>query len=404
MTVCRSGLIPVIAAVLSSCGPEDVTDRGFTVRDSAGITIVESLEPAWEEGEGWQLSPEPILDIGVVEGDPAYLLDRVGDVARGPDGRIAVADGGSEQVRLYDFEGRFIRAVGGVGDGPGEFRRLSAAFLLPADTIVAFGPFHAAVFDPSGDVARTMSFEPGAGELPHPPVALAEGGFALAWERPDYLLLGSPGAPDQILRTPATVLRYGSDGTLRDTLGVFPGHESAISDGGSRVGAAMFGRRLSVAAHGEDIFVATGEGYEIQVFGPDGSLHRVFRRIGLDLSLTQANVDSLVREYAQSVSSDPEEIAAMEQRYKGRPHPDQRAPYSRVLTDSEGCLWVGSYVLSGWPTDFDVFDPEGRWLGEVTVPEGFVVHEIGDDYVLGVGRDELGVEHVRMYGLTRTAT
>ena len=166
----------------------------------------------------------------------------------------------------------------------------------------------------------------------------------------------------------------------------------------------MFGRRLTVAAHGEDIFVATGEGYEIQVFGPDGSLHRVFRRIGLDLSLTQANVDSLVREYAQSVSSDPEEIAAIEQRYQGRPHPDQRAPYSRVLTDSEGCLWVGSYVLSGWPTDFDVFDPEGRWLGEVTVPEGFVVHEIGDDYVLGVGRDELGVEHVRMYGLTRTAT
>ena len=37
----------------------------------------------------------------------------------------------------------------------------------------------------------------------------------------------------------------------------------------------------------------------------------------------------------------------------------------------------------------------------MTVPEGFRLFEVGDDYVLGVGRDQLDIEHVRMYGLTR---
>ncbi|MDT8369964.1 MAG: hypothetical protein RQ745_12225, partial [Longimicrobiales bacterium] len=31
----------------------------FTQRDSAGIAIAESRRPAWGEGEGWRLSPEP---------------------------------------------------------------------------------------------------------------------------------------------------------------------------------------------------------------------------------------------------------------------------------------------------------------------------------------------------------
>jgi len=42
-----------------------------------------------------------------------------------------------------------------------------------------------------------------------------------------------------------------------------------------------------------------------------------------------------------------------------------------------------------------------KWLEKNGFPEGFQVFEIGTDYVLGVATDELDVEHVRMYGLTR---
>ena len=48
-----------------------------------------------------------------------------------------------------------------------------------------------------------------------------------------------------------------------------------------------------------------------------------------------------------------------------------------------------------------MFDPEGVWLGPVTLPGRLQIVEIGPDYVLGTTRDELGVESVVMYDLDR---
>jgi hypothetical protein len=37
----------------------------------------------------------------------------------------------------------------------------------------------------------------------------------------------------------------------------------------------------------------------------------------------------------------------------------------------------------------------------VTVPAGLDVYDVGRDYVLGLRKDDLGVEHVEMYALSR---
>jgi hypothetical protein len=49
-----------------------------------------------------------------------------------------------------------------------------------------------------------------------------------------------------------------------------------------------------------------------------------------------------------------------------------------------------------------VFDPDGRMLGQVVLPSGLDVKQIGDDFVLAVWRDEYEVEHVRMYELRKS--
>ena len=45
--------------------------------------------------------------------------------------------------------------------------------------------------------------------------------------------------------------------------------------------------------------------------------------------------------------------------------------------------------------------PTGFLVAKVVTPAHLRVHAIGYDYVLGVWRDDLGVESVRMYGLER---
>jgi len=76
------------------------------------------------------------------------------------------------------------------------------------------------------------------------------------------------------------------------------------------------------------------------------------------------------------------------------------APSIRV--DSDLNLWVKE---SGQPGDlrspWSVSSPAGEFLGLVGMPPAIEVLEIGADYVLGLHRDELGVEYVQYFRLHR---
>lgn len=85
--------------------------------------------------EQWTLSPEPNVSIGVVEGGEPYQLHGASSSVRLPDGRIAVVDGGSEEVRFFSEKGEFLGSFGGEGDGPGEFRGPSRIRHLSGDTL-----------------------------------------------------------------------------------------------------------------------------------------------------------------------------------------------------------------------------------------------------------------------------
>lgn len=71
-----------------------------------------------------------------------------------------------------------------------------------------------------------------------------------------------------------------------------------------------------------------------------------------------------------------------------------------LLTDS-GHLWTTNGIP---PVDSDtvwtVYDLDGEPVAGITIPAGFEVHEVGPDYLLGVARDEVGVESIELYGLT----
>ena len=70
--------------------------------------------------------------------------------------------------------------------------------------------------------------------------------------------------------------------------------------------------------------------------------------------------------------------------------------------DLFGYLWVESYRVPGDdPLSYDVFDPEGRLVGQATLPDDMEILEIGRDYLLTLFRDELEVEHIRLYPLRR---
>ena len=84
------------------------------------------------------------------------------------------------------------------------------------------------------------------------------------------------------------------------------------------------------------------------------------------------------------------------------PMPELLPPYSLLRVDSEGNLWVAGYRVPGEENnDWSVFDTRGRWLGDVGLPEGLSVLDIGGDYLLGGFTDDLDVEHLVLYELIK---
>lgn len=82
--------------------------------------------------------------------------------------------------------------------------------------------------------------------------------------------------------------------------------------------------------------------------------------------------------------------------------PRKLPAYSRVLISADGNVWARVYspdLLAA--ADWDVFGPDRRLLGTARTPPGLIVNAIGMDKLVGVWRDELGVEYIRAYQFTR---
>ncbi len=140
----------------------------------------------------------------------------------------------------------------------------------------------------------------------------------------------------------------------------------------------------------------------MQGFRSDGSLARIVRRDDEPGTPTRAEQDAyfrgMVAAYTEERRRRVAEVAA------NVPLVDAFPAFDAVIGDALGHLWVAEFKRPGDEyrgTLWTVFNGDGRMLGLVDTPEILTVYEIGEDYILGEGTDDLGVEYVRMWGLVR---
>src|SRR5690606_29246206 len=150
-----------LAACLSVACDRQTAKPLHTAIDSAGITISVSTAPQWAEGEGWTIADSPHVDIGSSDAQ-GHDLYEVNGVARLSDGRIAIVNSGSSEVRLFSPEGELLQTLGGNGEGPGEFRSLRRAFVLPGDSLLVVDASldRLTLFSSGGSLVRTAAVAP----------------------------------------------------------------------------------------------------------------------------------------------------------------------------------------------------------------------------------------------------
>lgn len=398
------------------------------ITEENGVRIVASDRPAWGDGDGWRISREPELVIGEGTDDPRYLFSTIFEGRRGdglfgnshgvgpyklPDGLIAVGDKKAVTVRFYDENGQLVRATLRKGEGPAELPALGELHHCEPGVLAAIGGGRLAVIDGGGDVRANHLFVDNTGRRLYPPLACNGDGQLLAMDRGQTVSVEPVTTPgyDRLI---VHILLLEIDGTIVRDFGEFPGPDAYRFPGGSMPRA--LGKYTAFALTDDRAFIGTADEFEIQIWSLDRTLRERWSRPTGDLSFDDDDFEALFAEepsdFQQGRAIDLLRVGLDEGESAGRSDeakaavraalPDTLPAYSRFLVDATDHLWVEHYrYLARHPHLWSIFAPDGTWLGEVEVPGTFDVTDIGRDYVLGVYRDELDEQSVRMYRLIR---
>jgi hypothetical protein len=401
----------MIGCSLSLTGCSDAgrgASDAVVVRDSANVSIVVNAEPEWAAGDEWRLG-EADLWVGA-EATSDVLFTQITDLITLPDGVIAVANRvDPAQILLLGSDGELVGTVGRTGEGPGEFGSVERLWFIPPDTLLAFdggrsllhrftlvGRYIEATrvnpYVPPGGAGATLSVVRGR---------FQDGTILLA----PFLMLPHRNAAAARGRDSVPIARATEAGEIIDTIGVFPTIDyMRLSTG--MVTTPVWQKESTILANQNSVLLGMGDTFTIEEYGLDGRLLRRILRSGVEPRSSASLKNDYIAAAEQFYgSSGPGNVRRMiEERFIGEELPAFGKDW---LIDAESHLWVPEYVpifpgvTPAGETEWSVFNPSGRWLGQVRMPSSLQPTEIGRDYVLGVWLDEFQVPSVRRFRLVR---
>lgn len=390
----------VVALAMSACvRPEGVPPTTDPVRyDSLGISVVANSAAAADFPLAWSLSEEPSLVIGSGS-DPNHQLFGVEDALRFPDGRIAVADGGSSQIRIYDARGEYVGAWGRDGEGPGEFTGLTNLELWPGDSLMAwdFLQNRMTVFDSAGQAGRTqrLTLGEGLGAARYEGV-LDDGSMIVA----SLISFSRDDRATGLVRRSRAFSRVNVSGEQVADFGEFPDEEYYVRAETGAVLRHPFRRAVHSVVWGGRVIISASDQYCIAAFDPAGGVEMIIRTEHTPEPVTAAAIDSYVAARIAGAAEDEQSLVAAI--FAGLPPVPSYPAFSALVVDEVGDLWVRSYARDPGPrSSWAVFAPDGALRGSLDLPTQVDVYRIGADYVLGRIQDDLGVERVQLWELSR---
>jgi hypothetical protein len=257
-------------------------------------------------------------------------------------------------------------------------------------------------FDTEGNFGRSfqMQFLSKGGGFPIYTGVLADRSLMVAVQ--EFLMSGE--MKTELRRDTVVYLRTDSDGTLTDTLGALPGGEvyTNVDEGRAVAGIRPFGRYPQQVVSGNGFYYGSSDAYEIAYYDVKGKLQRIIRRAQPLMEITAEDIELYKQE--QIEDADQEGASQMIERLMATvPFPETMPPYANFAVDNDDNLWVADYRRPGDEQPrWTIFDPAGQMLGVVVTPERFTIHQIGSDFVLGSWADEMDVEHVRIFELSKS--
>ena len=404
----------VVALSLTAvaCAPDaSVADsQPDVVIDTIGDIVVVRTHSGSVWGVDATLEPE--VSIGEVDGPEEYLFGALSSIAVDDDHNVYVLEWNAQEIHQYDASGDYVRRLARPGEGPGELSAADRMAFLPDGRLLV----------PDGMNGRVNLFGPGANQRDQWPLRNFHAyGAHRVWTDSagrTYTLHLDMSAADIAAMNEGLLIVRGPDGTLLDSLpsptADFDRAEvSAISQprtpggaSGHRTAYVPFSPAALWAGHPHGgIVKAISSEYRID-------LHLGERVLRIERALDPIPVSAVERDYRRDLITEDMLWMDPDWEWNGPPIPEAKPVFRGLHSGKDGRIWAelsselrdAADPSLGEKVRFDVFEPDGTYLGVVNAPTDFstLVNPVFDrDYVWAVTRDELDVQRVIRYRIVR---
>ena len=389
--------------------------------------------------------------IGVVDGAQEYMFGSVRDVLESRDGSVIVLDFQSSALRQYDAKGVYLRTFGRKGQGPGEYTLPINVGVLPDGRVLLLdiGNARVNVYAPTGEPSDTWLLKAPAIRIAASRLTVDSTGTAVVAARV---------TPEGSATSQLRFLRFAPDGRIVDTLSApkldyerpfanvstgrmtgaavipfYPEARFVWSPLGYIVGGLPDRYAVEVLLPGSSSRLTDPDGPRIQdVVRPAGSATSALRYRGPTPSRAPGDPVMSIRRAVPNLPISDEQRAAeragvesvMQQmapgsRFTGPDIPRTKPAYKDLRIGEDGTIWVfvsmpgerympdppanpasgAGPVLPRWrePAVWDVFEPDGRYLGRVSKPANVTILRMSRDRVWGTLADDDGVQLVKRF-------
>ena len=385
--------------LMAACGGGESGATGEwagSVTDSAGIAIVTNpSDGLWGGPTPWTISEE--VRIGGLDAPLESQFGLVVSIDVDADGRMYVADQQAQDVRVFAADGTYERTIGSPGDGPGELG-LGVAGVFVDDSGVH-------VPDMANFRLSSFAFD---GEFTGSTALDLTRGIPIRWDQhPDGRVVAQ-------LRSAGQGIGEGLDGDEVRAIGEdeailrLPRGESfEISEGGLPQFSLFEPEPVWDLGETGNFVTGVNSEYRLRVLDSSGNPVRIISKPTERRPVTETQQRVILDAFGELLVDQGVPPAALDQFLAGVSFAEFYPTYAQIVVAADGAIWVQllktaediaddeEFNLQDFGSDdWDVFDPEGRYLGQLTMPTKFQPIAFRGDVLYGVQRDELDVQSV----------
>ena len=332
------------------------------------LAACSNQEASHESSEVGQVDITEVLRLGDEAAGDTVLFSRITNLAVNSRGDIIVEEARRPSIRVFNSEGAYVTDVGGMGQGPGEYRYTWGVVVGPADSVYVWEVYtdRVMVYDPQDfSFVRHVTVEDDGIKGAVGIIGIGEA----EWIMPIQARPFQPGDDGKMTvheDTDFEIRRAGLDGnygqeviaTVRDNEMIYHVFEES---GGFTIHGVPYARNAAWAMGPNDmLYYGWGDAIQISVANVDGSIQTRIHHEHDPVFITDAEAEAAAQEM---VDEQHEKLLAARGLHKTKP------AFETFVVDDAGNVWVKlSSIENSTTADWLILDMESEVVGIAALP------------------------------------